>query len=815
MGKSIIPYGSQGSGALIPAGDIEAVRRAFETPKREITISEVYSYYGSGSQPEGKTVARTMALIPAIASKLPSLLTKYNTLEAARRKVGGDKKREELENQILSMVSFKAGLERLREEQKHRDVDYELVRGIKKILGKDSDVVEKELENDESLNLATSLTSEEISWVSVIRRIPDIVFQHRMSSVPAVVDYFWDGLEWAVDTLVDRDNANKPRDTYDELGITGVRDDSIFSLFDPKFTLGVKGLYFAYVEDSYIFERCLEELASGALISGDGKILQAMALRDGVSFSDEYAAKNRHRVNEALSSIVALSALSRNIIAGKDLVRLIGMIERVPDFFFDRKPILFIPSGKGLMFLDPATFAEIEYIPFDGYVAHYAQTEIYQSSYAIDRGNAIWDFVFNSIRGKIQKKNKEENSESTLEALANRIKKEYGIEVALGVSRYKMDARIGAFVGNVKTAAYTVKMGHWDLHCVEAILAKIPKRLLKGLKRIERRAFGADPYSQMMTGVFHNGSYDKRTKTLELVIPPLPDDTPDDVVGISDMSYELTIAHEVGHAVHCANPKIYEEWEKISKAKKSFPIKKRHEHFLTAYASTVKEEDFGETFACYIVFPDEFRNRSALYPVLRKKYEFMKSLFNGKEFKQYMQEPLEEITGPIRFDFNLREKILMADEHSIMKDVKDVKLEELLRRMEREEDRKSHDPIPGPRIFSIDAIDDPDKAEREQDPREDDGSVKYGHIDLVKVLRRVLRKACGCRSRFVDLEFLELRLHRGDYKIAAQDIANGLGESEDEGTRIVDRCRRALLRVFEESVRADEHIKESEREPGE
>lgn len=814
MSKNIIPYGSGGSGALIPAKDVEAVRRAFETPKREITISEVHSYYGSGAEPEKKTVAKTMALIPAITSKLPSLLTKYNTMEAARRKVGGDKKRKELEAQLLAMVSFKAGLERLREEQKHRDVDYALVRGIKKFFGKGRNV-EKELEDDESLNLATSLTSEELSWVSVINRIPDIVFEHRLSSVPAVVDYFWDGLEWAVDTLEDKDHANKPRDTYDELGITGARNGSYFSLFDPKFTLGVKGLYFAYVADSYIFERCLEELSSGALISGDGKILQALATRDGVSFSDEYAVKNRHRVNEVLSGIVTMSAITQKIVVGKELVKLIGMIEKIPDFFFDGKPILFIPSGKGLMFLDPATFAEIEYIPFDGYVAHYAQTEIYQSSYAIDRGNVIWDFVFSVIRSQIQKTNKKEGNESTLEALANRIKTEYGIEVALGIQRYKLNARIGAFVGNVKDTAYTVKMGFWDLHCVEGILSKIPKRLLKGLKRIERKALGADPYSNMMTGVFHNGSYDKRTQTLELVIPPLPDDTPDDVVGISDLSYDLTIAHEVGHAVHCANPKIYEEWTKISKARKSFPIEKRPEHFMTAYASTTKEEDFAEAFACYIVFPDEFRMRADLHPVHRKKYEFMKTLLNGKEFKQYIWEPLEEITGPIKFDFDLREKVLLADERSLNKDIKDVKLNELLMRMEREEDRESLDPIPGPRIFPIEAIDDPEKAEREHDPREDHEAGKYGHLDLTKILKRVLRKALGRRSRFIDVDFLELRLHRGDYRIAALDIANGLGADENKGTRIVERCRRALERVLEDKARADEAVNDSQGEPEE
>jgi len=802
MSKDIIPYHSKDSKSLVPAQDVEKARRNFETPQREITVSETYTYY-SGSSARVPAKAEAMGLIPALQARLPSLLVKYNTLETARRKAGGDKGRKQLEDAVDAMFSFNDGLMKLREAQKTRDPDYRLSRLIRDVMGagksdgreiKEEDLFEEGRVHD----LSTSLTSEETTWLSAIKRIPDIVFDHRPSSVPAVVEYFCDGLEWALDTLAEKDHAEKARDTFDELGVTGARHDSSFSRFVPKFELALKGLYYAMVADSQIFDRCFEDLSGPSLISGDGKILRAMAEEDGKAFSDEYALKNRHRVNEFLSSLTLVSAIKMGIVSGLEIVKLIGMLDRMPDLFFKRKKIVFIPSGKGLMFLDPLTFEELHYEPFDGYVAHIAQSEIYHSSGAIDRGNPIWSFIFGGIRSRIQKKNAAEGNFSTLEKTADRMAKRYGVEIELGIRRYLHDRRIGVMVGHITDLAYTVKMGYWDLLCADEILSKIPPHLLGGIKGIKRVAVGGDPYSHMITGVFHSGSYDPKSKTLELVIPPLDEDTPSDVVGVSNLSYGFTIAHEAGHSVHLANPGLWKRWLRISKARKNFPIQKRRGEFLTAYASTDKEEDFAETFACYIIMPDEFRRLAQVYLPLGKKYEFMKAIFEGKEFQQYIEENLDDIRGPIAFDFALREKTLRAED----KILRGPLTKEIRRRIELGEQKARLKPLPGLRVFSVEAIEDPKKAESSPDPREEDQPSGYDHYDKVKVLRELLYKLLGRKSRFVDMDYLELRLDRKDYEMAAIDIANSLGSERAQADLIVQKCRQAM----DEMQRADQDV---------
>jgi len=814
MSKDIIPYKSKDSKSLVPAKDVETARRNFETPQREITVSETYTYY-SGSSGHMPSKAQAMMLIPALEAKLPSLLAKYNTLEAARRKAGVDQGRKQLEAAIDSMLSFGEGLKVLHEAQKTRDPDYHFSKLLRDAWGEghsgDREIKEEDLfEEGRVHDLSTSLTSEETTWLSVIKRIPDDVFDHRPSSVPAIVEYFCDGLEWALDTLIEKDNTNRARDTFDELGVTGARHDSSFARFTPKFQLALKGLYYAMVADSQIFDRCFEDLSSPALISGDGKILRAMAEEDGKVFSEEYALKNRHRVNEFLSSIVMVSAIKMEAVSGLELVKLIGMLDRMPDIFFKRKKIVFISSGKGLMFLDPVTFEELHYEPFDGYVAHIAQNEIYHSSNAIDRGNPIWDFIFAGVRSRIQKKNASEGNASTLEKVADRMTKKYGIEIELGVKRYVRNRKIMAVVGQVADLGYTVKMGYWDLLCADEILSKIPSPLLGGIKKIKRVAVGSNPYSHMITGVFHAGSYDFKDKILELVIPPLDDDTPEDIIGVSSLSCGFTISHEVGHSVHMTNHNLWKRWLRISRARKNFPIQKRRGEFLTAYASTDKEEDFAESFACYIIMPKEFLALAQVYPTLQKKYEFMKGVFEGKEFEQYLQTNLGNLCGPITFDFTLREKVLKSDDRSLTGPL----TEEIRRRIELGEKKARSKPLSGPRVFPVSAIEDPKEAESTPDPREEDQPSGYDHYDMVKVLRELLHKLLGSRSRFVDVEYLELRLDRKDYEMAAIDIANSLGVERVQADLVVQKCRRAMDRMREDDQEVADKLEEAKRKKG-
>lgn len=808
--NGIVPYGDK-SGGLIPAGDVEAARRSFETPKREETFSEILNYYAKVKDENAAQQAK--ALIPFIASKLPSLLSKYNTMENARREAGGDKKRREIEDSLVAMISYDEGIRRLRNVQKRNDQTFLFAKAISSTMKKRV-VKDEELYEDESLNLATSLTTEEISWLSVCSNVPSIVFEHRLCEVPAAIDFFWDGVEWALDTLSDKENSfsDRPRDTYDSVGVTGARNDTSFSSFEPKFALGVKALYYSYVEDSYLFDRAMEDLGFGAIMSGDGKLLQSMADKDGVVYSDEYARKNRHRINEFLSGLVLVSALTRKPVSGRDLVKLIGLIDRVPDFLMSGKPAVFIPCGRGVMFLDPATLAELHYAPFDPYVSHYAQAEVYHSSYAIDRHNVMWLFIFDVLRKRIVEKNEAEGKKSDLEAVAEDLRSAYGVEISLGVRKYKLENNFGASVGSLKKNAYTVKMGYWDLRCLKGTLDRIPKRLLKGIKTIERRSFVYNEIESMITGVFHGGSYDRRTGTLEITTRQLPEDVPEWIPGLDASSYEITIAHEVGHAVHFSNPDLFKKWMKLSRASNKFPIHLRKNEFLTAYSSTDKQEDFAESFCCYIVYPEHFRSVAKECPVLRKKYEFMKAVFDGVEFEQLDRPPLDEVAGSMGFDFGLRRRILEEDGAYFQKTSTEAHLEEIRNRYEQREKNKEV-LIGGPRILPVEAIDDPEKAEATVDPRMQNDLVN--DFKAIDVIRKFFRGKLGARARFVDVEFLELRIDRGDKRLAALDLGNSLGLNEAKALKLIESCCERIEKARESLESTDRQISEIHRDPEE
>jgi hypothetical protein len=431
-------------------------------------------------------------------------------------------------------------------------------------------------------------------------------------------------------------------------------------------------------------------------------------------------------------------------------------------------------------------------------VAHYAQAEIYHSSNSVERGNAMWDFVFDRVRSLIRKKNADQGKMSTLEILSERIKKDYGIKVEMGVRRYKMDAKVMSIIARVNTNAYTVKMGHWDLLNVVGILDRIPKSMVRGIDKIERRVSAEDVYESMIRGVSHKGSYDRRSRTLTLSMDEV-DDSDEDIIGHSESSYEYTIAHEVGHAVHHERPEMFKAWCSLSDARKDFPIACRDGSFLTPYASTNKMEDFAETFACYIIFPEEFRQRAKTRPVLMEKYEFMKRLFEGREYDQICTIGIAEIAGPMSYDYALRERIMMEDEKYY---AKDKVLSDVIKRIEIEESKNRRKG--GPRILPVEAIDDPELAEKELDPRESDEPIRHECFEIRDLLESHLRKSLKGKGRFVDVGFLEMRLGRGDYKIAAMDIANGLGIDEAGGMKIVDECRKVVDRYMSSKRAVDD-----------
>lgn len=783
--------------------DVEANRKAFETPAREVTISDIHSYYANSDSPKVIKEAVGKSLTPFIRQHLPSLLTKYNTLEENRKRRGFDKTRNQIEKAIREMLSYKEGYRRLSVAQKKQDIDYSVGRALAVYLGKREFKIH---DDDVQLNLAMSLTSEEIAWVSVLKKVPYTVFDHRLASVPTIVDKFYDGVEWALDSISIKDNPELPRDTYAMAGMTGGRSDAEFCYFEERMKVALQGLYIGWIADSYIFDRCVNELDSAALVSGDTKLLRFFAAKDGVALDDSYAIRNRARVNEWIKTCKVVSVVDQRVWTGREFVKLIGILEAVPACISEQAKVAFIACGKGLMFLNPATLEEIDYVPFDPFVAHIAENEIHYSAQAIDRGNPIWHFIFRMVGFWIAEKNKAEGNVSKLEAMAKTIEKKYGAEVILGVEKKARDDDSKRVSGDVTPLDYSVKIGYWDLFNVDLVFSRMPRWHLEGVKTIRRSAHGIAA-KEIMTGTTHRGSYHVDAKELELYIPSYNDPDHFDLEqklspGLDSVIYTLTVAHETGHAVYFENAWIREKWKAISAARDNYPRNKRLGNFLTAYASVSPEEDFAEHYACYVLLGDQFRHESAVHPVLFEKYQFMTEVFDGKEYDSVDASPLRHIRGPLEFDYKLRRRLIVKDVDQTMRgqelSIEALRLDEF--RYTRDRFRK----MEGPRLHPIEAIDDPSKMKK-PDPR---NFIDETVFDVVKVINRVFEQKFDEMGAFIDSSFVAMRIRHNDIDSAVLDVANSMGCPPDEIRPVIEKCSEEIKKLLE---RIEESRKEEDR----
>ena len=784
--KGIVPLSHKG-GTIIPAKKLEEERRQFETPAREVTLSEVFDYYRKADDKK-KVRADTMLPIISSHSQLPSLLSKYNTLDEARARSGYQKTVEKMEQVVYEHLSFEKGFEKLKRTQERADPDYNLIKLLRvHLCGHFSNEEAEEV----ALDLSSFLTSEEMTWISVLESIPSMMMEHLLSSVPGIVDYFWDGVEWALDTLeYNKAGRERPMDTYEMAGLTGVRSDTEFSPFVPKVALAMRGLYLGLVSDAQIFDKVFEDLDSAALMSGDTKILRAFAARDGKALDDRYAMEVRGRINDFLSELAVINILKGRIMSAGDTVRLIGMLERMPSFFLDHRVVSMIPSGKGVMFLDPTTLEEIEYVLYDPFVGHIAQSEIYHGTNSVEREAPVWRLLFEKIRGHIRRKNLKEGNFTRLERLVKEIKDKHGIEVRSNIEKVEVPEKLLYFV--TKKIDYTVKMGYWDLFCVYNILSEIPKKYLVGIKSIERRASG-NIYNEMLHGIIHAGTFDRDTGALQLVIPPMKSN---EQLGVSATRYSLTIAHEVGHSIY---EQFEKEWKGFSKAGAKFPIHRRHEHFLTAYASTDVEEDFAESFACYYVFGDDFRSLAEKHPVLARKYAFVKKLFDGQEFEQRTEDlSIADVTGNIRYNFKLRLE-------AFKNEGQDPLAAAIMHRHQIEDLKSANKPIQGPQLIQKGAGRAKHKKGRKPHVRTFVEPREVVHKELVKLIGED-------RADAVDANEIAEWILVGHLKHAAKELANMTGLSLKRCLPCITRCYAGIQGMQQEIDKTDEMIEEAEKE---
>lgn len=109
----------------------------------------------------------------------------------------------------------------------------------------------------------------------------------------------------------------------------------------------------------------------------------------------------------------------------------------------------------------------------------------------------------------------------------------------------------------------------------------------------------------MNNGRSVNGLYHRKTGKIEL----------------RPNSNMRTIIHELSHALPSLFPKS-------------------GTHFVTPYASTDKYEDFAESTAEYVTNGNGFRDVVTRSKQLEEKYNFLKNLYNGREFDTGISEGL-------------------------------------------------------------------------------------------------------------------------------------------------------------------------------
>jgi len=262
------------------------------------------------------------------------------------------------------------------------------------------------MDDEQAVSMGANLSSEEITWLSVLKSIPATVFHDNIMNVSGIAEYYFDGLEWAYETI-DEPVYGMVRDSYDVAGITGIRSDTGFTEFEPQFGSLVLSYYHAVIGDAHIFNHVWEQIGFGAVTNGDGKILTAWTRREGKALTDEAATKLQGRINEWLASLRILFVSRGTDMPPRDIVKLIGILAYVPPSFFEERVLCFVPCGKGVMILDQS-MRELEYVPMDEYVGHLAEHEIKYASYDVHRDNKIWHFLFQRIRDHITWRNEQE-----------------------------------------------------------------------------------------------------------------------------------------------------------------------------------------------------------------------------------------------------------------------------------------------------------------------------------------------------------------------------------------------------------------------
>jgi hypothetical protein len=613
--------------------------------------------------------------------------------------------------------------------------------------------------------------------------------------VPTIFDFNIKGIEFGFDGLNSFDLVREfSKDAYDCAGITGKREDSVLVPFNRTFAKAFKQLAKLILSDMIIYKNILAEHSESCLMRGDGKLkrslLRAERGRFGIddetfdSSSIETLIDRRDNtlsrddlkgIEKRISSIMKKKLVydlgQERLLTHRDLVTLVGLMQKVPDFMKDDSRFngYFMPFGKGVKIIDQDGEI-VEYIPYEPYIQIAAQESIYYTVNDISRHNELFSRLFESYAQRVEG-DVPVNCALPADDIREEFRAKYGIVIPPRSVKQIKDLRSEydpiSLKGGTKVIFYTLKVGVTEARVILRQLDSLPREIIPDIRQI-RREFGCvSSYELFLNDMFRLGEY--KNKEITLFTPEeiaFKQFTPKEMQILCD-----TLQHELGHAIfRSRGKKTRDEWLVLSNAgDRDLTEQQKRNDFMAnidllrrMYDEGLefmkwKEEEFCETLAAYVNHGPEFRHMTTRSDVLQMKYDFFRRLLtrfaSERELSEYPGEHVEyhgpalvtmdelgrfkteligkrsheEALAMMRQDQMTREELAIANRARVV-----VSYEQHL----EEEDEANNDPD------GYDGDDyhdrDYDDYEREVDFDEDDGSFNSTAYDPDPILMKCI-----------------------------------------------------------------------------
>jgi hypothetical protein len=487
------------------------------------------------------------------------------------------------------------------------------------------------------------MTADEVAWLSLTSgKEEDWVFDkpQRMYWPPSLIEIDLDGLVFAEGTIDDKefDNINSTS-PWQIGGLTGIDSQTCSVPFDTNIKQAIKAIILLSLDDSDLYDKLWSEEMLVPITRGDGSLVKIFAgeARDPMLVKEARKEIVRYYNNSYFDCPYADRAI--------DFVKMIGTLERVPDFVKEKIPFrgYVRVHGTAMNFIDESGKI-LDTVPIAAHLSHNIAYQFHSRISGLDRKDTILREIFDELSRKINEKNVEEGNQMPSDVLQDQILEEGIFLSNQAYSRIEKVPKSAMYMrGHIsdESLVRTVKFSFYELLDIKDLLKDIPKKLKSGAIALIKRTADLASLDEVLLHEMEAGSYCPSSKTITLSLPektPISKSEIDvllkklyserDLMYKFKITFSQTLAHEIGESVYSLSAGIADAWNKInSKVAAGITREERAEYFLTSYGTTALNEDFADTFAMYLMFGSQFRQK-CVHPVIKEIRIHENAFFN-------------------------------------------------------------------------------------------------------------------------------------------------------------------------------------------